>query len=349
MPNIVDPVTGQQITDAQGNVVANQEQMQSFANNLNGVNGVQNQQAVYQQLQGIANGTGPNPAQAQLAQATGANVANQAALMAGQRGGASNVGLIAREAGQQGAATQQESAQQAATLQAEQSLGAIGQMGQVAGQQVGETQTALATAGAQGLENQGQLIGAQGAYNTNVTGGQGNVNTNNAGMFGTMAPIATNIAGSVAKGMGAAGMPGGTTTAPAGNSFTTAPGQSNMNVTAFAHGGMAIEGPHKSSVANYLHHMNKGGKVPAMVSPGEIYLSPEKVKQVIHEGANPLKIGEKIPGRGKVKGDSKKNDIVPRTLESGGIVIPRHIVEHRMAPEKAELFVHRAMARKVRK
>jgi hypothetical protein len=107
-----------------------------------------------------------------------------------------------------------------------------------------------------------------------------------------------------------------------------------------ARGGSIYPGPHRSHVANYLH----GGmakKVEAMVSPGEIYLTPEKVHMVIKEGANPLKIGEKIGGKAKVKGDSLKNDTVPRALDEGGIVIPRHVAT-KMSREKAELFVHRA-------
>src|ERR1044072_7649053 len=54
------------------------------------------QQNLANQLQGVANGTGPNPALAQLNQATGANVANQAALMASQRGTGANAGALAR-------------------------------------------------------------------------------------------------------------------------------------------------------------------------------------------------------------------------------------------------------------
>lgn len=87
-------------------------------------------------------------------------------------------------------------------------------------------------------------------------------------------------------------------------------------------------------------------KVPALVSPGEVYLSPEKVRQVLEQGKNPLKIGEKFKGKAKVKNDSLKNDTIPKTLEDGGVVIPRHITTHKMGAEKAELFVHRAMMRK---
>lgn len=104
-------------------------------------------------------------------------------------------------------------------------------------------------------------------------------------------------------------------------------------------GGNIYKGPHQSHVANYLA---QGGRVPAMVSPGEIYLSPDKVKRVIEQGENPLKIGDRIPGKAKVRGDSLKNDTVPTTLEEGGVVVPRHILKHKNS-EKAELFVRRAV------
>lgn len=112
----------------------------------------------------------------------------------------------------------------------------------------------------------------------------------------------------------------------------------------FAGGGKVCQGPYESHVANYLAD---GGKVPAMVSPGEIYLSPDKVQKVITEGVDPAKIGEKFKGKAKVKGDSLKNDTIPKDLEEGGVVIDRKNMSTR---EKRELFVHRSMAKaKVRK
>jgi len=104
------------------------------------------QQGTAKQLQGIADGTGPNPAMAALNQRTGENVANQAALMAGQRGAGANVGMMARQAAQQGGNTQQQAVGQGATMQAQQSLNALGQIG---GQQsaMGATQTALGNLG----------------------------------------------------------------------------------------------------------------------------------------------------------------------------------------------------------
>jgi hypothetical protein len=113
-----------------------------------------------------------------------------------------------------------------------------------------------------------------------------------------------------------------------------------VNLVAAAHGGM-FQGPHKSMVANYL--LNKGGKVQAMVSPGEVYLSPEKVDRVIRNGEDPVKVGEKFKGKAKVKGDSLKNDILPKTLETGGVVIDR---EHMDTAEKRKKFVQKTVAKK---
>lgn len=130
------------------------------------------------------------------------------------------------------------------------------------------------------------------------------------------------------------------------------PGQASTlssGVMMAAKGGCACcSQPGQSHVANFLA---RGGSpcraVPSMVSQGEVYLSPEKVRMVAEEGANPMKVGEKIKGkRATVKNDSLKNDTIPRTLEEGGMVIPRHITTHKMAAEKAELFVRRELAKK---
>jgi hypothetical protein len=90
----------------------------------------------------------------------------------------------------------------------------------------------------------------------------------------------------------------------------------------------------------------KGGKVPAMVSPGEKYLSPDKVDQVA-KGASPMAEGETIPGKPKVGGavNSYQNDTVPKTLEEGGIVIPRHITQGKNPEKAAHKFVSAILAK----
>jgi hypothetical protein len=88
----------------------------------------------------------------------------------------------------------------------------------------------------------------------------------------------------------------------------------------------------------------KGGKVDAMLSPGERYLTPEQVKAVERGKMHPMD-GKLIPGKAKVKGDSLKNDIVPAKLDDGGIVIPRRVTQGENPDEKSMKFVAAVLAR----
>lgn len=142
---------------------------QALLNAIQAQNGLGNQSQVYNQLQGVVSGTGPNPAAAMLANSTGANVANQAALMAGQRGAGANVGLMARQAAQQGAGIQQNAVGQAAQMQAQQSLNALGQAGQMANTQAGN-QIAATGANTQAQMNEQQMLQGANAQNNNIQG-----------------------------------------------------------------------------------------------------------------------------------------------------------------------------------
>lgn len=311
--DLLNPATTQQATDQYGNVVQGVNNQQNFLNALQGQNGIQNQSNVFNQMQGVANGTGPNPAQAQLAQATGANVANQAALMASQRGSNANVGMMARQAAMQGANTQQQAAGQAASMQAQQSLNALGQLGNMAGQQVGQQANAT-NAYTQGAQNAYQgVTGNINAQNNANVGMQSNVNTANAVVQGQVAKGQMDLLGNV--------------TGAAGSAMMLADG-----------GTVAPSGP-RSAYAQML--MANGGTVPAMVSPGEKYLSPQQASQVASGGADAMSTGKTIPGTPKVAGakNSYANDIVPATLQEGGIVIPRSITQGNDAQAKAMAFV----------
>ena len=90
-----------------------------------------------------------------------------------------------------------------------------------------------------------------------------------------------------------------------------------------------------------------GGRVPALVSPGERYLPPSEVKKVSEGKKSPMKAGEKIQGKPKVGGarNSYANDTVPKTLESGGIVLPRSVTQAKDAPAKAAEFVRAVLAK----
>lgn len=134
--------------------VANQTQALEAQRQL-----AQQQQGTAQMYRDIAQGVGPNPAQAALNNATGQNVANQAALMAGQRGASANVGLLARQAAMQGANTQQQAVGQSAQMQAQQQLNALQGLGaqQAA---IGNTQQSVAGIAGQQLAAQQALQSA---------------------------------------------------------------------------------------------------------------------------------------------------------------------------------------------
>lgn len=499
---------------------------------------VTNQNNLATQLYGMTQGTGPNPAKAQLAEATAANVAQTGAQMAGARGANQNVGLMARQIGAQGAETQQKAVGQAATMQAEQQIAAQNNLANLSNNQISQTGQAVTGQNSVQQNEQSILQNANTSANNARVAMQSNMNNNNAqtsaanqnmaaNTFGGITSAASGLSSMFAKGgkvdhlkiaemnvhaikhankydeggevdspnMGSfkssddsASSPNVAASAPLpadqtdfsksvqgggskgggggggmgsmvgmlaaladggpvepigqnpllnsqskingpgtfGANFASASGASagpnvgggasfatnganlsnagakagkairnfknspdsatnqsdeqtqqsyldadvsfdqhpdqigpqtksqaqagtdeelpaiNEDVTTAAKGGMMrAPGPHKSHVANYLYA--EGGKVPAMVSPGEIYLSPDKVHKVIHEGVDPAKIGHKFGGKAKVKGDSLKNDIIPEDLEEGGVVIDRKNMGTR---EKRELFVHRAIARK---
>ncbi len=363
-----------QLNQGYTNAMGGLDAQNQFMNQLAGQNGIQNQTDVYNQMQNIAQGRGPNPAQAMLNQATGTNVANQAALMAGQRGSAANAGLMARQAAQAGAGIQQNAAGQGATMQANQSLNAQNQLAAIAQNQINQQGQAITGYNTAAQNEQNTLQNANTAYNNSQVGMQSNLNNVNADISKGNQTANNNLLGGIMNsgssmmssfmaeggevddvGQADLGKENYTSQAPAptpdiGSMAPPPPSDgggggggmaSMLGLLALAaHGG---EVPHHERLHSYF---SEGGKVPAMVSPDEVYLSPDKVRQVVEEGKNPMKIGQKIGGKAKKKDDSYANDTVPMTLEEGGVVIPRHITTHKMSAEKAELFVHRAIARK---
>lgn len=358
--DIQSPVTTQQagtsVQDINNLIAALQKQ-----------GGLQAQTDVYNQLQNIAAGRGPNPAQAMLNQATAANTANQAALMAGQRGAAQNTGLIARQAAMQGAANQQQAVGQGATMQAQQSLNALGQaQGQantMAGQQIGTQQA-----------QEQNLLNAIAQQNNARVGMQSNLNNANAGLIGATMGQQASIGSSMSKGISSAlmgggaegGMPkdfpkmaeGGVAAPPMMAPDTGGPlstvGQWFSNIANMGNSGTSPanqpkaedtvpkeNNPAQESISQGSYQpadyepggfkgqaaFAEGGKVPALVSPGERYLPPHEVKNVLKGDKSPLQAGEKIPGTPKHPGNDYRNDTIPKTLDEGGFVIPNKILQ----------------------
>lgn len=279
------------------------------------------QQQLSDQLMQQAQGQGPNPAQAMLAQQTAANTANQAALAANQRGASANAGLIQRQAMQQGATNQQHSIGQAATLGAQQQLAAQQQLGQQQAQMAGQQQ--------QAISGQGQL--AQGALNT-VSGSVNNQNSVNAEIQKGNQKSQGNIFGSL---LGAAGSIVGTIYGgPVGGAAGGALGKGLGGALDGGDANSAGESIN-SDAANTAAHGGEIGKVGHHKVPGP--------KSNI---GNRLKAGGQVPGQASAKGDSYANDTVQARLSPGEVVIPRSIMNGPNAGEKARKFVEAILAKK---
>lgn len=300
--DLVKALQGQNAIQKQ---TAQYNQAQALSNALAGANGVgnqsqalaaqqqlaQQQQATAGQYQDIAAGRGPNPAAAMLNQATGQNVANQAAMMAGQRGAASNVGMMARQAGQLGANTQQQAVGQGAVMQANQQIAglqglsgqqqAIGATNQnvagIAAQQLAAQQAQQQALAGQAAGMMGNLQGANTAYNQAAQGQQaamlgqitaqnnanvastGNVNSANAGLAGkTIEGQQAMIGGMMGgAGGGAAGL--GTPSPPPGAAAAGAQGGAveNGTVMHLADGGMSSG--FASSYGQVLNNIGQAG------------------------------------------------------------------------------------------
>lgn len=240
------------IGDAYNRNVSNMDRQSEFLNALGAQQGLGHQQDVFGmqrnlagQLQDMGNGIGPNPALAQLNQATGQNIAAQSALMAGQRGARANPALLARLAAQHGGALQQQAVGQGATLQAQQQMSALAQLQQqqgmmagLANQQVNQQQQGLSALTNAGLQHQSNLMGLQSNANS-VNAGVANQNTQTQGQL---------IGGLIKGGSSAlaAGAHGGDVRAMPMLGGGKVPGQPEVG-----------------------HNSYKNDTVPAMLSPGE--------------------------------------------------------------------------------
>lgn len=368
-------------------------QQQALANQLSAQGGIQNQSSVYGQQQALANqlgamaqGQGPSVARAQLAETTGANVANQAALMAGQRGAGANAGLIARQAAQQGGAIQQQAAGQAATLRAQEQLAAIGalqqqqgMLGNLATTQVGQqTQATQFQTQAQMAEQQ-QLQANINAQNQAQLQNVAQQNQYNAALAEQNAKQAGGMGAGIASGLGAAvtGLMGG------GSKPATAPATTSGLINNPATGGVmtpagqpVVQGPlqqsgkfaqggqvgfpaimkenykGKSKLGSHLHGFAKGGsahkKIDALVSPGEKILPPAQAKKVKDGKAHPFDGAKTVPGKPKVDGavNSYANDTVPKKLAEGSIVLPRSVTKAKDPSAAAHKFIETLKAKK---
>lgn len=321
--NILNPTTVDQANAAYSGVQGAQNSQQSLLQALQQQNGLANQNQVYGQLQGVVNGTGPNPAQAMLNQATGQNVANQAALAAGQRGANANVGLLSRQAAQQGANLQQQAVGQAATNQANQSLNALNTAGTMANTQAGNqiAQTNQNTASQQA--EQSNLLNAIAQQNNANVGMQSNINTANAGLAQTTMGNQSNVLGGVGNALGATGMLGSGIQAAAigANGGDT----STMPV-------LGVQNGAQSSIGRMLSRnaMACGGMTHDYRSGGPVQAASVAQKAV-------------------AQGNSYSNDKIPAVLSEHEIVIPRSITMGKNPVAESAKFVAQQLQKRTKK
>lgn len=276
-----------------------------------------NQAQTYGQQQSLANtllsqsnGTGGlSPAQNQLNQQTGNNVANQAALMAGQRGASANVGAIARLAAQQGANTQQQSVGQAATLEAQERLAAQtalqNQYAQMANQSLqGEQIQQTGQAAQNNAINAGEL----GTDKINSDAELENQKSSNGITGGFLNSLGSALP-MISKGVGGLFSGGGSSLLAGGAGDAAVGGAGGL--------GAAIEGLGPAAVALAYD----GGEIPKK------------------SFSRALLDGGAVPGQAKVEGNSVKNDTEPTMLSPGEVVLPRSVTQSPNASQKAAEFM----------
>lgn len=331
---------------------------------------LESQRLLQEQLRQQMMGQGPSVAQRQLAETTGQNVAQQAALLAGQRGASANVGLMGRQIGQMGTQAQQQSAGQAATLRAQEQLAAQAGLGALAGTQIGQM------AGAQQLGAQSALQSQQ-----NILNAIAQANAAKAGVAQQTAAGQGRMVGGIFEGLAGLGGKGAAKGAAGGevgkdfanyadgggigsdaywarlqNDLGTMASNPAIDTFGMEQAGQRMGGALRnmfaskqrtsdgSEVEDYTS-LAHGGTVPAMVSPGERYLPPKEVEKVADGKKSAHKAGEMIPGKAKVKGDSYENDTVSKDLQKGGIVIPRSVMQSTNPADSAQKFVAAVLAK----
>lgn len=336
------------------NNIANLQQQQGIVSGAEG------------SLQGLANGTGPNPALAQLQAATNQNNANAAGIVASQKG--INPALAARLAGMQSGQNNQVAANQAAGLQAQQQLGAINSLGQLGLGQQNATQSGInsanssnagiASTNAQG--QQGILGGAVGGVGTLLglakggmvpgyaTGGP----VSSVGQFlmrgqpVSRDPASMPMAQGTPLGQGFAGLIGG---------LRSLAGQPQATTSAAPAWGSTSADYKNLGTGNSIADYTSLPDAPAPAANAPQFMADEVMNQPqmgmsdVPAEAMAAKDGGKVPGKAEVKGDSSKNDVVPAVLSPGEIVIPRSVLASKNPALAAAHFVEQELAKQGQK
>ncbi len=258
----------------------------------------------------------------------------------------------------QGANTQQQAIGQGAALQAQQSLGALNQLGGIAQNQVGNQQAAQSALSGQNLQQQQIVNNSIAGSNSANVAAQTPLNEINTKFGNSVLSGALGGAGTtVQTGIAALNGQPSNTQAPTTNVPST---DANFKMPEFKYQGgmvgsqqtmqrssgpMSMIGRHQAG--NSMSHMPtmmaqggqvQGAPVAARVSPGEKILSKADAEAVKAGRKDPMS-APTVPGKAMVKGNSLKNDTVDMTLEAGGCVIPRSVLQSKDPHAAAARFV----------
>lgn len=268
-------------------------------------NTAQKQGTLADMLMAQANGTGPNPALNQLNQTTNQNIQQTAGQIASQKG--ISPGLAARLIAMNGANQNQNAAGQAATMNAQQQLGAESNLGSTLNaQRTGDITQATDN---KNLQNQyiGTLENAQSNQNNAINDGTLGAERINADTAAANAKAAGSVGGGLLQGLGSVGASLLKKAAPLALAGATG-------------GGSLLAGGAMDAISN-----SGGGGGDGLLTAAH---------------------GAVVPGHAPVKGDSPKNDTVPARLSPGEIVLPRSVTQSPEAAEKAKLFVEQISGKK---
>lgn len=301
------------------------------------------QQALTKMLMAQSQGQGPNPAQIMLNQATNRATQQAAGQIASTRG--ISPALAARLAAQNGANASQQAAGQGAFMGAQQQIASEGLLNQNLGQQESTLQQAQSNQNS--AINQGGL-GAEG-INAGVQGQ--NASASQAAVGGALKGIGSAFEAAMSKG-GIVGYSDGGDVVEENlwdsvkKAFSTPPPAPPHQETRQekysrirSQNRERMEGTRSTEVDPSTY--SKGGAVHAMLSPGEVYIPPEKV--LAARKGDPLKEGKRVFGKAKHKGNHPDNDTVPAVLEAGGEVIKRTAATSK---DKAKAFMEEVAKQK---
>lgn len=352
---------------------------QDLTNPINGAQVAQSgniadQHTLAQMLMSQANGGGPSAADALMNQGQGQAAAQASGVYSGNR--ALNAGLAARLASQTQGQVAQQAANQGAQLKANEQINAGTRLQNLYGQ-IGQQSLTGEGIYQQALANQNNAVNQGNAIQAGLQ--ENNANNAQSATGGLLNGIASAIA--LAKGgrvpsvrhydyggfvapMSVPTYTGGLMVPSAPASATPmklipSPGPQGKSGAGFSNAANGVVGQTSASMdktGQDLMTNDVGASAPGLgVAAPTAIAGPSLGVDTSSIAANPelaaalFKMGGKVGGKAKVKGDSYSNDTVPAVLSPGEVVLPRHVTGAKNAPEAAKKFVQALMDKKSEK